>query len=201
VGEALLDAAEALLVEGGPDAVSVRGAAIAAATTTRAVYSRFGSKAGLLEALAVRGYLVLAGLVNGVTPTDDPAADLVEAGVSGFRPFAIGRPHLFRLTFERALPASTTDPDVRAALVASYDALAGWITRAQDAGVVDPALPVAEVGFVVHASCQGLASNELARRPPPDGVGLWANTRDLDAEQLWRRGLGALVAGLAPPAA
>jgi AcrR family transcriptional regulator len=43
-GEALLDQAELLLSSGGPEAVSVRNVAQAAGTTTRAVYTVFGSK-------------------------------------------------------------------------------------------------------------------------------------------------------------
>ena len=48
----LLAAAERLVADGGIDAVSVRGAALAAGTTTRAVYALFGSKEGLVQALA-----------------------------------------------------------------------------------------------------------------------------------------------------
>ena len=50
---ALLAAAEQIVADGGPAALSVRAVAEAAGTTTRAVYSLFGSKDGLLvEALA-----------------------------------------------------------------------------------------------------------------------------------------------------
>ena len=198
VGEALLDAAEQLLVDGGIDAVSVRAVALGADTTTRAVYSRFASKAGLVNALGERGYLLLANYVGSLVPTDDPAADLVAAGVLGFRRFAVERPHLFRLTFERTVPDFTGDPTVYPALRASYDALARWIVRAQEAGVVAER-PVPEVAFIFHSTCQGLATNELLRRRPPEGVGLWANTRDLDAVDMWEAAMHALVRGLAPP--
>jgi len=198
VGEALLDAAEALLADGGVDAVSVRGAALGAGTTTRAVYSRFGSKAGLVNALAERGYQLLATYVSGLSATDDPAADLVAAGVHGFRRFAIERPHLFRLTFERMLPDFTDNRTVYPSLRESYEALAHWIRRAQEAGVVDDR-PVPHVAFAFHSTCQGLATNELLRRPPPDGSGMWANTSAVDPVELWELGLGALVRGLAPP--
>jgi len=199
MGEALLDAAEALLVEGGADAVSVRGVALRAGTTTRAVYSRFGSKSGLIDGLAERGYRLLAHHVGGLEITDDPAADLVAAGVHGFRRFAIERPHLFRLTFERLPPDFIANPTVYATLIESYDALAGWIGRAQDAGVVDDRA-VPELAFIYHSTCQGLATNELLRRRPPDGSGMWANTRTADPEELWEHALHALVRGLAPPA-
>ena len=97
----------------------------------------------------------------------------------------------------RTLPDFTGDPDVYPAMRASYDALAGWIQRAQEAGVIVDR-PVPEVAFVFHSTCQGLATNELLRRPPPIGIGMWDHTRDVDAIELWTLGLGALVRGLGP---
>ena len=57
--EALLGAAEALVEAGGPGALSVRAAADTIGTSTRAVYSIFGSKEGLLSALAQRSFELL----------------------------------------------------------------------------------------------------------------------------------------------
>ncbi|MGH7686496.1 MAG: TetR/AcrR family transcriptional regulator [Candidatus Dormibacteria bacterium] len=53
---ALLTAAERLVTEGGMDAISVRTAAVGAGTTTRAVYALFGSKQGLVQAMAQRSF-------------------------------------------------------------------------------------------------------------------------------------------------
>lgn len=195
--EALLDAAELLLAEGGPDAITVRAVAESVGTTTRAVYSVFGSKAGLLQGLATRGYRLLTAYVSGLRATDDPAADLVNAGVRGFRRFARERPQLFRLTFERVPPDIVASPDVGPAAIASYDALVRWVRRAQDAKVID-GRPEGEIAFAFHALCQGLASGELAREPPPVGANFWRHARHLDAEHIWRMSLEALVAGMAP---
>ena len=195
-GEALLDAAEVLLAKGGPDVVSVRGVADAVGTSTRAVYTVFGSKAGLVQGLATRGYRLLTNYVAGLPTTDDPAADLVAVGLLGFRRFALERPQLFRLTFERVPAGITTNPTVGAAAMASYEALATSIRRAKAATVLGE-WPDAEIAFVFHAVCQGLASSELSRQPPPVGAGFWRHARDLDADQLWRIALEALIAGLA----
>ena len=48
---ALLQAAEQMIATHGMDALSIRGVADAVGTTTRAVYSLFESKAGLLLSL------------------------------------------------------------------------------------------------------------------------------------------------------
>jgi AcrR family transcriptional regulator len=196
-GQRLLDAAERLVADGGPNAVTVRGVAAAVGTSTRAVYSVYGSKDGLLAGLATRGYHVLRDHLRRLERTGDAAADLVDAGVHGFRPFAIGSPHLFRLTFERVPASVMRNPDVVEAAMASYAELARRVERAQAAGVIDDR-PVAEVVFSFHALCQGLAGGELSLEPPPAGAGFWGPLQHADAETLWRRALEALLAGLAP---
>ena len=196
-GEALLDAAEALLLDGGTEAVSVRTVADAVGTTTRAVYSVFGSKDGLLAALAARGYELLTAYVQELPSTDDPLFDLVEVGLQGFRRFASERPHLFRLTFERMPAGLLATPAVAAAATASYEALTTAIERAIAAGAV-ARRPVNEVAFAFHALCEGLASAELSMQPPPVGTRFWQPARGVDLEALWRAALTALVTGLPP---
>lgn len=193
----LLDAAEQLLAELGPDGVSVRAVARVAETSTRAVYSLFDSKAGLIDALATRGYTDLTQRVKGLAATDDPAADLVAVGVHAFRPFVRERPHLFRLTFERVTSQVVADPAAATAAYDSYLSLVQWIRHAQHAGVIDDR-PEQEVAFAYHALCQGLAGGELSREPPPVGASFWGAVGDIEGERLWAGALTALVAGLAP---
>lgn len=193
-GVRLLDVAEELLAAGGEDAVTVRSVAEATGTSTRAVYAVFGSKEALLVALATRGYGILEDLVVALPETEDPVADLVAAGTSCFRAFAAGRPHLFRLTFERVSARILEDPAAGPALVSSYRALLRRITAARIAAGHD--LPDDTVAFGFHSLCVGLANSELARRPPPDGAGFWGPVRGIDGEELWRTALEAYVRGL-----
>jgi thiazole synthase ThiGH ThiG subunit len=72
-----LRAAERLVAEGGVDAISVRAAAVGAGTTTRAVYSLFGSKDGLVQALAQRTFALLMDRVAAVATGGDPGRDLI----------------------------------------------------------------------------------------------------------------------------
>jgi AcrR family transcriptional regulator len=194
---ALLDAAEQLLADGGPAAVTVRAVAEARGTTTRAVYSLFGGKSGLIEQLAGRGYDVLTDLVSTLPESGDPAADLVAAGVSGFRVFASERPHLFRLTFEHVTAETVRDTEVRLRARGSYRALVRWVQRAQQAGVLDDR-PEAAVAFEFHSLCVGLAVTALSRRPPPDGPGFWQGVEGVDDRDLWEAALTALVRGMSP---
>src|SRR5690242_10662106 len=95
---ALLAAAERLVEVGGPDVVSIRAVAGESGTTTRAVYSLYGSKQGLMDALAAHAFDLLRDGIGRLPTTPAPVDDLVEAGLM-FRRFAVEHPALFRLAF------------------------------------------------------------------------------------------------------
>src|SRR5215216_4530729 len=97
---ALLDAAERIAEHDGLDALSVRRIATEVGTTTRAVYSLFGAKEGLVAALGARAFDLLGASVAALPPTGDPAADLVRAGLA-FRRFAREHPALYRIGVQR----------------------------------------------------------------------------------------------------
>ena len=115
---ALLDAAERIVAEQGIDALSLREVARDAGTTTRAIYSLFGSKDGLLGALGVRAFNLLQREIEALPASDQPSDDLIEVALI-YRRFALEHPALFSIAFHRADPAIW--PRFRAAAV---DALA-----------------------------------------------------------------------------
>jgi AcrR family transcriptional regulator len=193
--EALLDAAEALLAAGGSDAVSVRSVAEEIGVSTRAVYSVFGSKSGLMGVLAARGFQRLADLVNGLPVTDDPLADLAAAGPHAFRVFAIASPHLFRITFDQINEELYAQPETYPALFASHRSLALRFTRALDMGLLTQR-PVVELVLMYHSLCCGLAANELSCQPPPVGANFWKIADGVEFAALWEVALTAFVRGL-----
>jgi AcrR family transcriptional regulator len=178
---ALLAAAERLIDEEGPDAASVRSVADEVGTTTRAVYSVFGSKQGLLEALATRLFEELAQAIDAVPATDDAAADLVEVGVA-FRRTAIEHPSLYRLVFLRIVPDLELGPEFAQL---AFDAFAKMQARVERIVPGDPS--VHERALAFHALTEGLASMELR--------GQMLST--VDAESVWRDALTSLVRGFA----
>ena len=99
--EDLRAAAELLVAEGGPDALSVRAVAGEAGTTTRAVYSIFGSKDGLVAALAQTAFELLYDNIDRLPETDDPVADLVAVGTKVVRGLVRQHPALYRIAFQR----------------------------------------------------------------------------------------------------
>src|SRR5262249_50852559 len=82
---ALLETAERIVDSEGLEALTVRRVAEGAGTSTRAVYSVYGSKDGLVVALGRRAYELLLTDIEALPATDDPAADLVTAGLEVFR--------------------------------------------------------------------------------------------------------------------
>jgi len=180
---ALLAAAERTVEAGGIDALSVRGVASDVGTTTRAVYSLFGSKDGLIAALGARVFdLLLAGL-QAQPPTDDPVADLIAAGLM-FRRVATDHPSLFAIGVQGDhLPNSR--PTVVAAATTALDELKRGVARLADAGLLGRR-SIDEAALEFHALCEGLAALELR--------GVLASR---DAERIWRGGLTALVRGFA----
>ena len=193
--EALLDAAEALLAAKGPEAVSVRSVADKVGVSTRAVYSVFGSKPGLMGALAARGFHRLADLVNGLPVTGDPLADLAAAGPCAFRVFALERPHLFRITYDRISEEIYSQPETYPALFASFSALESRFARALDAGLLAQR-PMVALVFMYHSFCCGLAANELSALSPPVGANFWKVAQGIDFRALWEDALVAFVRGL-----
>ena len=182
---ALLAAAEQIVQESGVGALSVRTVAAHVGTSTRAVYSLFGSKERFLVALGVRAFQLLGTGVAALPSTDDPAADLVAAGVAVFRPFAVEHPALFRIAMQHASPSPDLSPEVIGAAADALGVLVGRVKQLQDAGLLGShTLGSATCAF--HALCEGLAAAEL-RGGVPSG----------EAENLWLEALGSLVAGFA----
>src|SRR5262245_46558682 len=183
--EALLAAAENLVERGGAGALSVRAVADEIGTTTRAVYSTFGSKEGLLSALAQRSFEMLRDAIAELPHTKDPARDLVQAALTVFRPMAIEHPSLFRIAFLRAAPNVELGPDVGDAARAGYSLLTERVQRLADAGRLERrAVSAATVEF--NAVCVGMAVTELLN---PALLGA-------HPERAWRAAFETLINGL-----
>ena len=184
---ALLDEAERLVADGGLEALSVRRAASAIGATIRAVYSLFGSKEGLVIALGARAFTLLSDALDALSLTDDPAADVVEAGVVVFRRFTRSHPALFTIGFLQTNVSADIARAFRDAQEQAFARLCARMGRLKLAGQLGPRSELqATVEF--HALCEGLAALEARCLLRAD-----------DAEHTWRDALRALVAGWAAP--
>jgi AcrR family transcriptional regulator len=181
---ALLDAAERIVAEEGIDALSLREVARDAGTTTRAIYSLFGSKDGLLGGLGVRAFNLLQREIEALPASDQPSEDLIEVALI-FRRFALEHPALFSIAFHRADPAiwprfRATAMDALAVLDKRFEPLA-------DAELLG-GRSVAEASTQFRALGEGVAWTELRGNPLPP-----------DPERFWRNAFHALITGLAAP--
>jgi AcrR family transcriptional regulator len=186
--EQLLAAAEAMVAEDGADALSLRRLAAAVGTTTRAVYSVFGSRQGLISALYREAFQVLIRRVEALPVTADPLADLTTAALKGFRGYALEHPNLFRLVFERMIPEERLAPDDWSAGSEARDVARRLVHRCLDAGLFCNR-PAELVVNEFHALAQGLAAMELQGR-----------FRGVDPVRVWTDAMSALLAGLMQPA-
>lgn len=187
--EALRAAAERLFDEHGAVGVSVRALADEVGTSTRAIYSLFGSRDGLLvDAMGVRAYEYLMQRMRKQELTDDPAADLVEMSVIAFRRMVVEHPALFRLTFQRVLPEFQPGPELLAVRQDALRFLTERVGRLERAGLLT-GMPLADAVVAFQAACEGLGNLELRG----------AIMRMLPAEheeEAWRSAMGAVVRGL-----
>jgi AcrR family transcriptional regulator len=186
---ALRAAAERLVTEGGVAAFSVRAVADEAGTTTRAVYSLFGSGDGLLvDALAQGAFDFLADGIDELVETHDPAADLIAVGVPVFRSLVLEHPALYRIAFQRIVPGFRAGPEVTAARERAWAMLMAKVQRLENAGLLQRR-SVREAAVEFNAMLEGLANAELRGRSLsvlPEGA----------EEEAWRHALTTVTRGL-----
>jgi AcrR family transcriptional regulator len=187
---ALRAAAEQLVADNGPFALSVRAVAREAGTSTRAVYSLFGSKDGLLvDALAQGAFEFLADGIDALPETNDPVADLVDVGIVVFRGLVLEHPVLYRIAFQRPVRNLTPGPELTAARERAWSGLRARVQRLDDAGLLrDKSVRAATVEF--NALMEGLANAELRGA-------VFRNLPEGEEAQAWREALATLVDGFA----
>jgi AcrR family transcriptional regulator len=174
----LVTAARRLLAENGPAGLELRGLAAHVDTTTRAIYSLFGSKENLARALYVDGFAELVDRLQAIGRSGDPRADLLAACLA-YREQARSQPVLYRLMCEQLVPEFTPSCADRAHALQALHLLADTLAACRDAGL----LGVADGAPTVTGSD--------ARRMPPLEVD---GEVDLLTRQWWAmlHGLAAL---------
>ncbi|MBN6038568.1 TetR/AcrR family transcriptional regulator [Amycolatopsis sp. 195334CR] len=190
--ERFLRAAIRVLAEQGVAGLTVRNLADAAGSSTIGVYSRFGGRAGVLDALYERAFEQLDAAYATLPPrTGDRRADVLALALV-YRRFALENPARYAFMFER--PVADFDPD---------PALRLSVLRSSFTQVVDRASPEglsAEDGrrysYLLWTTMHGLISVELtnaARSPLP---GWFVDPDDQAREQVYTDGVLAITTGL-----
>ncbi|MDQ6527479.1 TetR/AcrR family transcriptional regulator [Nocardioides sp. LHD-245] len=172
---ALARAAADLAATGGPDAVTIRGAARAVGVTPTAAYRHFENQADLLEAarsLAMDGMVeAMAGYLAQVPAEGDPierALERLRSTGRGYIRFAIEEPGVFRTCFTGGLRSDDADGETGMGQPAPYVLLAEMLDDLVAVGYLAPGdRPDAEAG--PWAAVHGLAM--LLTDGPLSGLG------------------------------
>lgn len=162
----LLDRAGELLSTEGAKALSLRKLAADAGTSTTAVYSLFGSKPDLVNALYAEGFKRFGARMQAVPRTDDAVEDIVQLGLA-YRQSALADPHLYSIMFTKAVPGFEPTAEAtelgRRTLAPLLDIVRAGIESGQFADVPPERMAVSSWG-IVH----GLVSLELNGNLPPN---------------------------------
>lgn len=181
---AIIDAAVEIVDELGVEGLANRRLAERAGTTTMSIYSRFGSKDGVAHALFDHGFELLGARLDAHPPNGSAHDALVEF-CAAYRTFALERPGLYSIMFERALTLEsgfTSGPATRA-----FNALARHVAAVTDSELDDA--NTRSNTFGLWALCHGLVHLELT------GTGSTHRT-DTSAE-LFRRATSVHASGIA----
>ncbi|MEO0605417.1 MAG: TetR/AcrR family transcriptional regulator, partial [Myxococcota bacterium] len=165
--ERILRAASKLLTEEGPEALTNRRVAEEAGCTTMAIYSRYGSKSGVLEALFHEGLDRIGEAQRSVAADLDPRA-AVEAMCVAFRRTALNYPGHYWLVF--GPPPKDFHPSEAARQRArrAFEVLVAVVDRAVTAGRSDG--DAERIAFELFAVSHGHTALGLVDLVPADAT-------------------------------
>jgi AcrR family transcriptional regulator len=159
--ERLLQAAERVSAAKGFEALTVRGVADAAGTSTRAVYALFASKQGLEQALHEAMFTRLHDLLQGRERSEDPREDILIQALA-YRRWAVERPERYALAMHRFVGkrARPRSEEGLAVSRAALDQLRQGVRRWHDAGWLRDDVELEDVVTHLRAVVHGLAEFE-----------------------------------------
>lgn len=181
----LLAEAEALIRRDGPDGIALRELARACGSSTMAIYTLYGGKPGLMQALYAVGFARLHAYALSAEHRNAPLRWMVRQMLA-YRRFALDHTGLYRLMFggeKRFVPtdrhsrfASLAAPvdDAYPAFAALIDAVGTCLAHHREVPS-DPA-EVEDLAFLVWGQMHGLVGLEIAGyADPADALGRYQN--------------------------
>lgn len=172
--ERLIRAALTVLQRGGAAALTVRNITAEAGCSTTGVYTYFGGKSGLVEAIFVEGF-------EGFDEAVGPAlidGDLTAAGIA-YRRWALDHPTQYMVMFGRAVPEFEPSPAALARAAASFAQLTGGVATALRTDHAE------DHAYHLFATVHGYVMLEMSGMGPHD---------DAEAASRYQRALRALIA-------
>ncbi len=161
----LLERAGELLSTEGPGALSLRRLAADVNTSTTAVYSLFGGKPALLNAVYEEAFRRFGERIASVPQTDDPVEDLVQIGLA-YRESALADPQFYLVMFSKVVPNFEPSDETKEAAVQTFLPVVRDVGRAVESGAFAQE-PPEQIALAMWGMVHGLVSLELNGNLPP----------------------------------
>lgn len=175
----ILDAASHIVAREGAAMLSMRRLARELGASTMVVYTHFGDKRGLIEAIIAEAFRRFANTLRGSQTHADPWARLHALGLA-YRRFALDNPSYYALMWRRGalegLPSQGEDGEAHRHGQAAFGILIETVTRVL-ASLGEPADRVEPAAIYVWSTVHGFVSLELVEELPREtGDALYEQT-------------------------
>jgi AcrR family transcriptional regulator len=161
---AVVEAAARLLAEEGPHGLSLRRIAAEAGGSTQLVYTLFGGKGGLADALYAEGFGRLAAACREALASAPPPGDPERLMAIGraYRAFAQAEPAFFAVMFGKAIPGFTaTTATTGRCRANTFGSLVAEVQACLDAGTLR-ATSADELARLCWVTVHGVSALEAA---------------------------------------
>ena len=155
----LLDTASSLLEREGPEALTMRRIAAEAGCSTSVLYTMFGGKAGIADALWREGFDRLSAVLDAATG-EHPLERLAAIG-RAYRANALANRSYYAIMFQRPIPGFEPSREAYEASLKPLRTLADTVAECIRAGVFRDEDPD-HIAGVLWAATHGAVSLELA---------------------------------------
>jgi AcrR family transcriptional regulator len=193
----LVDAALRVVGERGLGELTVRRIAEAAGTSTMSVYSRFGGRPGMLEAVYRRAFVLLGEVLGAASPGESGGGALSRlVGLAlAYRSFALASPPRYSFMFGRPPVDFEPAEELRGEVLrGAFGPLIGAVRDASGREGVQ----AVRVAYFVWGVMHGLVGLELADvlRHPLPGWDVAAPADEGAGERMYAAGVRAMLRGL-----
>ncbi len=160
----ILAAALAILDEEGHSSLTVRRVAARAGCSTIGVYTWFGGKDGLVDAILLDGFRRFADALARARPRKSPLGTLLGQAVA-YRRWALENRTSYEVMFMGAVPGHVASDEIQVVGLLAYDLLRGEVVGAQSRNLIDERDADA-VAMAMWGLVHGLVSLEIASAEP-----------------------------------
>ena len=160
----ILAAALTILTTEGHPALTVRRVATQAGCSTIGVYTWFGGKDGLVDAILIDGFEGFAESLRTARRRRGPFGVLLAQGFA-YRQWALAHPTYYQVMFMQAVPGHVPSDAATIAGLTAFEILRTEICRLQDAGIIAHRDADA-VAMAMWGTTHGLVSIEIAQSEP-----------------------------------